>query len=236
MDDTGQTVPGSETVIEAEVDEEDEAEEGRDGAPMGFGGIPDDDDAPPRKFYFDGGVCEVIGEVVYELDPNGNRLRTFRLTDYTGEQVRTLYRSALEVRRRWTNPEQRSEIIDQLADRGIDFGDLKAVMNLPEADPFDLLCHLAFDTPVQTFRQRAETLRRDRQDFFSRYGQDAQEILQVLLDTYAEGGPDQLILPAALKLKAMEKYGNVGEIAAKFGDADALKQAIDELQALLYSA
>jgi type I restriction enzyme, R subunit len=237
MDDTGQTIPGTEEVIQPEPFEEGEPGlDELDPVLSGFTGVPDDDDAPPRKYYFDGGICEVIGEVVYELDPNGNRLRTFKLTDYASEQVRTLYRSVLEVRQRWTNLEQRSEIIQQLADRGIDFSDLKAITNQPEADPFDLLCHIAFNTPVLTYKQRAERLKRDRQDFFTQYGQDAQEILAILLDTYAQGGLDQLVLPPALKLKAMEKYGNVKEIADKFGDADTLKQAIEELQVLLYSA
>jgi type I restriction enzyme R subunit len=237
MDEEGQTVEGTEVDVPPEQPEEGEpdSEEPSD-EPSGFTGIPKDDDTLPRKYYFDGEICEVIGEVVYELDPNGNRLRTFKLIDYTSEQVRTLYRSSLEIRQRWTNPEQRSEIIQQLADRGIDFSDLKAITNQPDADPFDLLCHIAFDTPVLTYKQRAERMKRDRQDFFTQYGQDAQEILAILLDTYAQGGPDQLILPAALKLKAMEKYGNVKEIADKFGDADTLKQAIEELQVLLYSA
>ena len=69
---------------------------------------------------------------------------------YTKEQVRILYRSALEIQQRWVNPEERSQIIDQLADGGIDFEDLKTFTNQPDADPFDLLCHIAFNAPVMT--------------------------------------------------------------------------------------
>lgn len=58
-----------------------------------------------------------------------------------------------------------------------------------------------------------------------------------MIDNYANGGPEQLILPAALKVKAVEdQYGNVREIAARFGGADKLKQAIDQLQTLIYTA
>jgi type I restriction enzyme, R subunit len=233
IDDTGETVEGSEEVIEPEIEEVDF----EDDAPTGFTGIPEEDDALPRKYYFDGGQCEVIGEVVYELDPNGNQLRTFKLVDYTGEQVRTLYRSTFEIQERWANSEQRSEIVQQLADRGIDFEDLKAVTNQPDADPFDLLCHIAFDAPVMTCKQRAERLRRQRKDFFEQYGDDARDILEILVDSYAQGGVEQLALPDALKVKAVEeKYGNVREVAECFGGIDQLKQAVDQLQILLYSA
>lgn len=246
MDDEGQTVAGTDEVIEPALPEDgidlvdfaDDAEfEADDAAPRGFTGVPEDEDILPRKFFYDGGACEVIGEVVYQLDPNGNRLRSFKLVDYTKEQVRTLYRSAFDIQQRWVSSEQRSEIIDQLSDRGIAFEDLRRVTNQPDADPFDLLCHLAFDAPVLTCRQRAERLRSRHPNFFEQYGNDAKEILEVLLQSYAESGPEQLVLPAALKVKAVEaKYGNVREIAALFGGAESLKAAIDELQALLYSA
>jgi type I restriction enzyme R subunit len=234
IDDAGETVEGTEAVIETEI-ELLEFEE--DDSPRGFTGIPEEEEVLPRKYYFDGGQCEVIGEVVYELDPNGNQLRTFKLVDYTGEQVRTLYRSTFEIQQRWANSEQRSEIVQQLADRGIDFEDLRAVTNQPDADPFDLLCHIAFDAPVMTYRQRAERLRRQGKDFFEQYGNDAREILEILVDSYAQGGVEQLALPDALKVKAVqEKYGNVREVAECFGGIDQLKQAIDQLQILLYTA
>jgi type I restriction enzyme R subunit len=76
------------------------------------------------------------------------------LIDHTREQVRTLYRSSLEMQQRWVDPLQRSEIIDLLAEQGIDFEELKQVTSKPDADPFDLLCHIAFDSPVLTCKQR----------------------------------------------------------------------------------
>lgn len=232
MDDEGQTVEGSKQVIEPEQPDEEIA---AGDEPLGFTGIPDDEDEPPRKYYFDGGQCEIAGEIVYELDPNGNRLRTFKLVDYTGEQVRTFYRSTLEIQQRWADPQQRSEIITQLEERGIDFEDLKAVTNQPDADPFDLLCHIAFNAPVMTCKQRAERLRRQKKDFFDQYGEEATAVLNQLLDNYAEGGPEQFVFPAALKVKAFERYGNVSEIARLFGGADKLKAAVNQLQSLLYA-
>jgi type I restriction enzyme R subunit len=93
-----------------------------------------------------------------------------QLIDFTREQVRILYRSTIEIQQRWADPEQRSEIIELLAERGIDFDELKQVTKLPEADCFDLLCHIAFDAPVLTCKQRAESLRRRQPNFLSNMG------------------------------------------------------------------
>lgn len=83
--------------------------------------------------------------------------------------MRTLYPSAQELRAHWANPEKRSEIIQQLEERGIDVDELATVTQQPEADPFDLLSHLAFNAPLRTRRERADRLRREKKDFFDQY-------------------------------------------------------------------
>jgi type I restriction enzyme R subunit len=99
------------------------------------------------------------------------------------------------------------------------------------------LCHIAFGSPVLTCRQRAEQLRRQKPDFFEQYGAEAREILETLLDKYAEDGIGQLKIPGAFKVnKEFEKYGNVSKIAQHFGGADQLREAFKQLQILLYTA
>ncbi len=131
-----------------------------------------------RKFYFDGGRVDIAAHLVYELDPDGRQLRVVRYTDYAGEKVRMLCPSAPALRARWADPEQRSEIIEKLKERGIDFTELSEVAGQPEADPFDLLCHLAFNAPLRTRRERAQRLRETRKDFFDRYGPEARQVLR----------------------------------------------------------
>lgn len=179
---------------------------------------------------------EIVEEQIYDPDAE-NQLRLSKLVDYTKEQVRTLYRSALEVQQRWTNSEQRAEIVELLNERGIDFEELKEVTNQPDADPFDLLCHIAFDATVLTCKQRAEQLKRKRKDFFGQYGEDARAILEILLEKYAEHGVDEFEIPTTFKAnKEFEQYGNVAEIAQRFGGVQQLREAVNQLQNLLYSA
>src|SRR2546428_753628 len=83
--------------------------------------------------------------VVYELDPNGKQLRVVRYTDYAAETVRTLWPTTRELREQWADPVKRSEIIERLQERGVDFDELRDASEQPDADPFDLLCHFAFN-------------------------------------------------------------------------------------------
>src|SRR5436190_9181720 len=197
------------------------------------------DEAPtvePRKYYFDEGHVEIASHLVYELDPDGKQLRVLKYSDYAAEKVRTLYPSAPELRQKWANPAERSEIIDKLAQRGISFDELAETAKQPNADPFDLLCHLAFNAPLRTRRERAQRLREERKDFFDQYGPDAHAVLDELLDKYAEHGTAQFVLPDVLKVPPISERGNVIEIAKIFGGSEKLRDAVSQLQTLLYAA
>jgi type I restriction enzyme R subunit len=189
-----------------------------------------------RKYYFDGGYVEIAAHLVYELDPDGRQLRVVRFSEYAAEKVRTLYPSAADLRKRWADPALRAEIIAKLEERGIDFDQLRTTSNQPEADPFDLLCHLAFNGPLRTRRERADRVKREERNFFEKYGPEARAILADLLEKYAEHGTAQFVIPDVLKVPPISERGNVIEIAQLFGGPEKLKDAVSELQALLYAA
>jgi type I restriction enzyme R subunit len=171
---------------------------------------------------------------VYELDIDGNQLSVVRLTDYAGETVRTLYPNAVELRQWWCDPRKRGEIIQALAERGIEFSSLAEAANQPEADPFDLLCYLAYNAPLRTCRERADRVRLEEIAFFEYYSPAARHILEELLEKYAEFGTTEFRLPDTLQVPPMTEHGNVQEIAALFGGALELKGALEQLQSLIY--
>lgn len=189
-----------------------------------------------RKFYFDGGQVEIAKQLVYELDPDGKLLRVIEFADYTSEKVRTLYRNAAELRNEWANPQQRTEIIEKLAQRGIDFYTLAAATEQFDADPLDLICHLAFNAPLRTRRERAQRLRAEKKDFFEQFGPAARQVLYELLEKYTDHGTPQFVLPDVLEVPPINRHGNVMEIAALFGGLDQLRSVVNELQRLLYVA
>jgi len=126
--------------------------------------------------------------------------------------------------------------IAKLEERGIDFDQLRTSSNQPEADPFDLLCHLAFNGPLRTRRERADRVKKDEKSFFEKYGPEARAILADLLEKYAEHGTAQFVIPDVLKVPPISERGNVIEIAKLFGGPEELRDAVAELQALLYAA
>lgn len=221
----------SQTVVENESQgEEDEAVE------IVLLEFTEQEPSAPRKFYFDGGSVQIAAQVVYELDADGKQLRVVSYADYARDKVQTLYRSAEALQSDWQDGEQRRVILDALAERGIELQRLGEVAGAPDADPLDLLCHLAFNGPLRTRRERALRLANSRQDFFDKYGPEARRILDELLSKYAEHGLEQLRLPDVLKVPPLSEYGNPSEIAQAFGGTTNLRQAVEELQRLLYAA
>lgn len=193
---------------------------------------------PPeqRKFYFDGGSVQIAAQVVYELNAEGKQLRVVSYTDYTRDKVQALYRSPEALAGGWRVRKQRRAILDALQERGINLQRLGEVAGVPEADPLDLLCHLAFNGPLRTRRQRAERLASAHEDFFDQYGPEAREVLRELVEKYADHGLEQLRLPDVLKVLPLSSHGNPSEIASLFGGAQELREAVDQLEELLYAA
>lgn len=189
-----------------------------------------------KKFYFDGGQVEIAAHLVYDLEPDGKQLRVVRYTDYAAEKIRALCPTAPELRAQWVDSEKRSEIIQKLEERGINFAELAEAAKQPEADPFDLLCHLAFNAPLRTRRERALQLKQSRKDFFDRFSPEARQILEELLEKYAEHGDAQLVLPDVLKVPPISHHGQVGDIINLFGGAEKLRTAVNELERYLYAS
>ncbi len=230
IDETGKTYE-TEITEEAPVVEDGGIEDNYGPPDVDFG----DEEKEPRKYFFDGGHVAIAAHLVYELDPDGKQLRVVKFSDYAADKVRTLFTGAIRMREQWANPKERAEVIRQLEDRGINFNELAESVGQPEADPFDLLCHLAFNAPLRTRRERAERLKHDRKDFFDHYSPEAKAILEELLEKYAQHGTAQFVVPDILKVPPISERGNVIEIANYFGGAEKLREAVNELQTLLYA-
>jgi len=200
--------------------------------------LPEISEGPfrPRKYYVDGGQVEISAHMVYELDSEGKQLRVVKYTDYTADKMRKLYPNAATLKTNWADPEERSRVIECLAERGINFDDLASATKKFDADPLDLFCHVAFNSPLRTRRERADYLRNNRKDFFAQYGDDARSVLNELLEKYADHGVAQFTIPDVLKVEPISRHGNVMEIASYFGGPTRLREAVNQLQTLLYAS
>lgn len=235
VDDAGQEIRVTETEPEAQLVEH-ELPELQIGGDVVDGVLVNEPQTEPRKFYIDGGEVEVIGHLVYDLDTDGKKLQVVKYTEYSGRALRTLYPNREALQSAWADPDSRSEVLRVLSERGISFEELAVSSDQPDADPFDLLCHLAWNAPLLTRRERAEVARRRTQDLFGQYGDTAREILSLLLERYVERGILQFsALSELMKVQPFDHYGTPAEIATRyFGGVRGMKDAVSRLQGALY--
>jgi type I restriction enzyme, R subunit len=197
---------------------------------------PPEPPAEPRKFYVTKGSVGIATHATRDIGPDGRQLSLTEFRDYTGEVVRTLFPSVAAFRHRWADPDRRAEVLAALQEKGIDPDEAAGALGSGDADPFDLLCGIAWNAPVLTRKERAAKLRSARPDFFMLYGEPARQILDTLLAKYAEHGPAEFSIPESLKVPPLSDLGNVAEIIRRFGGEDQFRSAIVQLQELLYAA
>ena len=187
-----------------------------------------------QKFYVDEGTVTIAEEGVYILNPDGSEQHKTYI-EYAGDQIYSLYESESEFREKWVDQKSRSEIVEGLKRIGIEKELLAKELKFSGADPFDLFCHVAFGVPLQTRKQRTQRVRTDI-DFLNQYTVNGQFVLQALLDRYSQHGPDELKIPDALHVPPISEFGNVPEILKIFGGTAQLRNAVEELQQLIYKA
>ena len=197
---------------------------------------PPEPPAEPRKFYVTEGSVDIATHATRDIGPDGKQLSVTEFRDYTGEVVRTLFPDVAAFRHGWSDPDRRAEVLAALLEKGINPDEAANVLGNPEADPFDLLCGIAWNAPVVTRKERAAKLRSTRPDFFMTYAEPARLILDALLAKYAEHGPAEFVIPDSLKVPPLSDMGNVAEITLRFGGEDQFRSAVIQLQELLYAA
>lgn len=230
IDNNGETIPGTyEEFPEPPPYDEDDFEDFT-------GNIQDDGGGNARrKYYVTDGEMRIAVETIQIIDPVTGRLITVQLSQYAKEKIKTMFPSANDFRGHWNNLEERKQIIEQLENNGISIEQLMEITKQKEADPFDMLCFVAYDLTPKTRKQRAELLKKNKTDFFSQYSEKAQQILQMILEKYVDFGLNQ-IRPDIISVDPFTQQGNTIEIVNEFGGFDQFKKAIEEIQTLLYAA
>jgi type I restriction enzyme R subunit len=191
---------------------------------------------PLAKFYVEDAEVWVTAEATYHLDHQTNRLRLVEYRDFVTETVRSLFPDASVLRSSWANRVGRLDVADALGRHGIDADELIERTGLYDADPIDVLVHLAWNQPLATRTDRARRVRKEHADFFEAYQPAAREVLGYLLDKYAEYGISQLDDPGVLQVPPLSSLGTPVEIANMFGSVEGLRTAVSRLGELVYVA
>jgi len=183
------------------------------------------------KFQVSGITVKKIAERVQYYDADG-KLVTESFKDYTRNTILKQYSSLDDFIRKWQNADRKQAIIDELATEGVIWQALEEDVS-KELDPFDLICHVAFDQPPLTRQERANNVK--KRNYFTQYSEVAQKVLNALLDGYADEGVNAIEGKDALKANTIIPFGRPLEIAKKaFGGTKAYQKAITELEDVLY--
>ena len=190
---------------------------------------------PKRVKYVVGNVeIAVIAERVQYLGPDG-KLITESLKDFTRKQVKEQYASLNDFLRRWHQADRKQVIIDELTEQGVIWDDLIKDVSKKlgaEPDPFDVICHIVYDQPPFTRKERAEQVRKN--NYFSQYEGPSRQVLDALLQKYTDTGIESIEDVKILTLAPFSQIGAPMELIDAFGGKPGYTDAVKSLEQELY--
>ncbi|WP_066836548.1 EcoAI/FtnUII family type I restriction enzme subunit R [Rufibacter ruber] len=184
----------------------------------------------PRKYYLNDVAVTVANERVQYYGADG-KLITESLKDYSRNKLLLEYASLDDFLQKWNESERKEAIINELAEKGVLFEELQQEIG-KDLDAFDLITHIAFDRPPLTRKERAEEVK--KRNYFEKYGAGAKEVLQTLLEKYADEGISSIETTAVLNVKPLNQLGTPMEIVKRFGKKADFEKAVQELEQELY--
>ncbi|MEH6965966.1 restriction endonuclease [Priestia megaterium] len=201
--------------------------------PVGFIDGNDEDgdgDEGVRTYYVHNVKVQIINERVQYYGDNGE-LITESLTDYTKKTVRKEFRTVEDFLQSWNKSNRKQVIIEELLEQGVLLDELQEEVG-KDFDPFDLICHVAFDQKPLTRKERAMNVK--KRDYFARYGDKVRAVLEALLEKYADEGIEHIESMEVLKLRPFDQHGSLMEIIKSFGGKKEYLQAVQELEQQIY--
>ena len=183
-----------------------------------------------HKVYVNGvDVSVLISRELY-FDQHGKPITT-SLKDHTKEIIKEQYMSLNDFLNKWNSTVRKEAIIAELQEQGVMVEALYEAVD-KKVDLFDLICHVAFDKPPMTRKERANNVK--KRNYFTKYGEQAKKVLEALLDKYADEGITNIESIEVLRVNPFDTFGSPTEIINEFGSKEAYLQAVKELEIELY--
>lgn len=193
-------------------------------------GLPLPPGDPIRKIYVDGVGARILAERVEYLDENG-KLVTESLRDFTKTALKKRFASLDDFLKRWKSAERKQAIVEEMEAEGLALDTIGQELG-KDLDPFDLICHVAFDKKPLTRRERSENVK--KRDVFTKYGPQARAVLDALLEKYRDEGVLNLDDTNVLRIAPFNGMGSVVQLINAFGGKEGFEKAVHELQDALY--
>lgn len=187
---------------------------------------------PRAKVYVNGVDVSVLVSRELYFDRQGRPI-TASLKDHTREIIKGQFASLDDFLNKWNATDRKEAIIKGLQEQGVLVEALQDAVDR-QVDLFDLICHVAFDQPPLTRKERANNVK--KRNYFTKYGEQARKVLEALLDKYADEGVENIESLEVLKVKPLTEFGSPTEIIHEFGGRDNYLEAVKELENELYKA
>ena len=185
---------------------------------------------PPGKTYVNGVDVSVLNERNLYFDADGKAI-TVSLKDYTCKQILNRYASLDDFLQKWSSADRKEAILAELQEEGVLIDELFEAVGR-ECDLFDIICHVAFDRPPLTRRERANNVK--KRNYFSKYGETARKVLDALLDKYADEGVEHMEDIGILRIQPFDEFGSPLQIIGEFGGKPHYLDAVRGLECELY--
>lgn len=201
-----------------------------DGSQVAGSWITKDPSFRREKVYVNGVDVSVLVSREMYFDQHGKPITT-SLKDHTKEIIKEKFASIDEFLNKWNTTDRKEAIIAELQDQGVMVEALYEAVD-KQVDLFDLICHIAFDQPPLTRKERANNVK--KRNYFTKYGEQAKKVLEALLDKYADEGITNIESIEVLRVNPFDEFGSPLEIINEFGSKEKYLQAVKELENELY--
>lgn len=192
----------------------------------------DEKDEKSKKYIVGGVPVWIVSERV-EYISNDGKLTTESYKEFSKKGVKSEFASLDEFLQKWNNTDKKETIIELLEEHGVILENLAELVG-KDYGVFDLICHVAFDQPPLTRKERVNNVK--KRNYFTKYGEQARAVLNALLDKYADSDIISVENARVLKLKPFSDYGTPMEIINNmFGGKENYYQAIKELEDKLFN-
>lgn len=191
----------------------------------------DEEEGGVTKIHFSGVSARIIAERIEFIGTDG-KLITESYKEFAKKRIVSEYRSLDDFIQKWNASDKKQAIIDELEEHGIVLGNLAEQVGAQFGD-FDLLCHIAYDQPPLTRKERADNVK--KRNYFTKYGDQARAVLEALLDKYADEGITSIENAKVLRLQPFDRIGTPIEIInGAFGSKAGYNRAVKELEDQIY--
>jgi len=160
------------------------------------------------------------------------KLITESLKDYSKKNILSQYKTLDSFINKWSEADKKDIIINELIENWVMIEELEKEV-WKDLDPFDLICHIAFDKPALTRRERVDNVK--KRNYFEKYSEEAKEVLNAMLDKYAEEWIDSIENIDILKVRPFRSLWSPLEIInGKFWGIKKYLEAVKEVEERIY--